>query len=79
MLGNPIFSRYENLDRWFCFIETINVSGVKSSSNVSELYQGSRLLVLNRIMKAEFFFFIIVMTLEEFYNIFQNIKFKYIE
>ena len=57
MLGNPIFSRYENLDRWFCFIETINVSGVKSSSNVSELYQGSRLLVLNRIMKAEFFFY----------------------
>ena len=35
--------------------------------------------VFREIMKAEFFFFIIIiMTLKKFYNIFQNIKFKYI-
>ena len=34
--------------------------------------------VFREIIKAEFFYFIIIMTLEEFYNIFQNIKFKYI-
>ena len=33
---------------------------------------------LTEIMKVEFSFFIIITTLEEFYNIFQNIKFKYI-
>ena len=35
----------------------------------------SFLQVFRKIIKAEFFFIIIV-TLEEFYNIFQNIKFK---
>ena len=33
--------------------------------------------MFRKIIKAEFFF-IIITTLEEFYNIFQNIKFKYI-
>ena len=33
--------------------------------------------MFREIMKAEFFFFIIT-TLKEFYNIFQNIKFEYI-
>ena len=35
-------------------------------------------LAFREIMKAEFFFIIIITTLEEFYNIFQNMKFKYI-
>ena len=39
----------------------------------TELLQVSR-----EMIKAKFFFSIIIMTLEEFYNIFQNIKFKYI-
>ena len=39
----------------------------------TELLQVSR-----EIIKVKFFFSIIIMTLEEFYNIFQNIKFKYI-
>ena len=31
-----------------------------------------------KLRKSNFFFIIIITTLEEFYNIFQNIKFKYI-
>ena len=34
-------------------------------------------MVFREIMKVEFFF-IIITTLKEFYNIFQNTKFKYI-
>ena len=42
-----------------------------------DLYHWFLTLVFREIMKAEFFF-IIIMILEEFYNIFQNMKFKYI-
>ena len=42
------------------------------------LCSASFLQVFREITKAEFFFIIIIVTLEEFYNIFQNIKFKYI-
>ena len=34
--------------------------------------------MFREIMEAEFLFIIIITTLEEFYNIFQNIEFKYI-
>ena len=36
------------------------------------------LQVFREIMKAEFFFLLLLSWLEEFYNIFQNKKFKYI-
>ena len=41
------------------------------------VYQTS-IFVLKYSLICRIFFFIITMTLEEFYNIFQNIKFKYI-
>ena len=47
-----------------------------SNSLVFNRCFASFLQVFREITKVEFFFIIIIMTLEEFYNIFQNIKFN---
>ena len=49
---------------------------IKSRTLVLNRCSANFLQVFREIMKVEFFYFIIIMTLEEFYNIFQNIKFN---
>ena len=72
------------------FFQSFDTHSSKFFNSIRMIFQTlqlqSTILVLNRcsasflqvfreIMKAESFFFIIIMTLEEFCNIFQNIKF----